>query len=262
MCICICFFAGIGCSFSKEAKVEKGLEKKYNEKFIIHEIDGNKYDVEAIVSPKSNPQLVFKAKFLPDWSVESDGYYHAYIAQLMEKKLQEDLKCFFPNSYIRMDKVSMRWGENNLQDFRTMSIEEIMDNSVVYDGPYAGCFLSIYYCKDTESKSDIKGEYNYFTNMIDKYVEEKKMLPLTVTLYQVKPESISRLKDYFSKDLDEDSFYEEALGVDHFELGICGEGEQNVGNPPNISACFDKRAERYIGDYYEYERRRKELENE
>lgn len=246
---------------SKEAIAKRGLKAKYNEEFIVHEINGSGLDWEATVSPVKSPQIVFKAKFLSDGSVESDGYFHAYAGYMFKQILEEDIKSFFPDSYIRIERVSLRWEGDSSMDFRDMSIDNILKNSVVLDGAYSGCFMDVYVNKDIGSTKNFSDEYEFFTSTVDQYIEEGKMIPLTVSFYWIDEDALNRIEKYFSKDVDDDLCYEVALGVDNFEMGIYTFEGENVGSPPNISVCFDKDAEGFIGSYSEYKRRREIIEN-
>ena len=262
--ILILLFILAGCTGLDNSKgkiAKKGLKEKYNEDFEVYEINGSGLDWSATVSPKNRPDIVFNATFLQDGTVERDEYYQAYVGNLIELLLRQDLIKFFPDSFIRVDSVGLLWNGNGLQDFRNMSLEEVLINSIEYEGAYSGCFVDIYINKEANTIGDYEGEYNYFTNTVNKYIDEKKMIPLKVTFYKIDKDTLNKIEDYFLKDLDEDSEYEKILGIDKYRLGIYRKDTNDLGSPPNITACFDEKAGGYIGDYDEYERRRKELDN-
>lgn len=246
---------------SKEEIAKRGLKAKYNEKFVVHEISGTGLDWEATVSPVNSPELVFKASFFSDGTVERDGYFRAYVGHLMEEILKNDLYRFYPDSFIRVDSVGLNWEGNATQDFREMNLEETLASSSRFEGSYSGCFVDIFINKDVGSRGNYEEEYYYFTNTIDEYIEEKKMIPLKIVFYKTDTETINRLEEYFKKDIDNDSIYAQVLGVEYFELGIHTKNGIDLGNPPNISACFDKDEDGFIGEFSEYKRRRELLEN-
>ncbi len=256
----------MGCSgtnISQEKKVKKALKKAYNEDFIIHEIDNSGLDCEATVSPVNNPEILFTVTVLPDCTIENSLYFNSYVSHLMCDTVEDDLHMFFPDSYIRMEEVCIRWKDDSSDDFRNMTLEEIIDNSDAYKGPIAsGCYLEIYVNKEGGSTKEYKKEYEYFTKQIDDYIKQKKMLPVTVTIYYVDKEVLDRVEQYFKNDLDWDNTFEKkVLGVDNYKHGIVNTNDIDLGSPPNISFSFNKDLDLFIDNYSEYERRRKEIEN-
>lgn len=255
----------VGCSgtnLSQEMRIKKALKRAYNEDFVVHEIDNDGLDCQVTVSPKYNTDVVFTAKVLPDGTIENSEYFQEYVNYLLEEILESDIKRFFPDSYVIMRKTCLRWEGDSSLDFRTMNIEEIMDNSVAYEGgAFSGCYLDIYVNKDVGSTKNYEKEYEFFNEKIDSYIQQKRMLPVTITIYYVEPNVVERMEEYFKKDADRDQIFEkQVLGVDRVERGIVKTGESDLGNPPNITICLKKDKETYVR-FDEYKRRREVLEN-
>jgi hypothetical protein len=253
---------GCNMGLSKEAITKSALKKQYNEEFNVYEIKTNGSEWDATVSPISNSRILFKAHINQNGTVESDDYYHAYLGYLLEEKLREDLIAFFPDSYIRVRNTGIMW-EGGSNDFRAMSIEEIIDNSSMNDFSCPGCIIDIFVDKEIGTKKDYEGEYKYFTDTVDRDIENKEMLPITVSFWLVDKETMNRVQSFFSRDLDflDGEFIKEVFQIENYERGINYFDKNELGNPPNITACFYKPADGYIGNYNEYQRRREELEN-
>ncbi len=175
--------------------------------------------------------------------------------------MREDLEQFFPGAFVHVSSVEIRW-EGGDVDFKSLSIEEIIDQSSMEGISTAGCHFYVFIDKEKGTKKDYQAEYKYFTETVDEYIELKRMIPLIVTFVKVDSSTIERLKGYLSKDLDYDGIFEkEVLGVDDFRMGINYFNRTDLGNPTNVVACFDKEADGWIGDYKEYIRRRELFEN-
>lgn len=237
----------MGCSNTRKSQekiIEKALEKKYKEGFIIYEIDSDGADWVATVSPKDNAEVLFQAKILPNGEVESDGYYHAVVCRLMEDVLEEDIEELFPSSYYRI-KMAYIYPKRNNNDFRDMSIEEIISEASFDNiAGNSGCIMDLYINKDVGTKGDYETEYDYFTNTIAQYVNQKRMLPITVVFYSVDSKTIEKIKKYYEADLDNDSY---------FQNKVRGECSQ-------MSACFDENKGMFI-EKEMYIRAREKFEN-
>lgn len=259
----VAIFVYLRLFYSIEVITKRALKKEYNESFVIHEIDAWGFDWEATVSPVNLPDVVFKTRILPTGEVEDSAYFQEYVNYLLEELLANDIQEFFPDSCIEMERTCLRWEGDSSFDFRNMNIEEIMDHSEAYEGPiFSGCYLNIYVNKNVGSTKEYEKEYEFFTNTIDEYVEEKKMLPVTVTIYYITPGAVQKIEEYLKKDADRDRIFEKQIaGEDRIETGITEPGRSELGNPPNITVCFKKDKDLFVDSFDEYKRRRELLEN-
>lgn len=256
----------LGCSkqgSSKETLVKKALKDKYDEDFIIHEIDNWGSDCKVTASPQKNPEILFQANILSDGTVGNDDYYRSYAKYLLEGVIEKDIEGLFPDSYIRMREVYIRWEGGEDENFRNMDVEELLDSSFAVDAPGGnGCYLDIFVNKEA-CENHYEQEYDFFTNKIEEYIKENKMLPITVTIFYVNHEVLSNLREYFKKDIDIDTiFARDVLNVDFFTRGVVNSESVDLGSPPNVVFCFKKDSEYYIRNYEEYRRKRELLENE
>lgn len=262
--------AGMGYSrLSDKGKVNAALKKVYGEEFIVHEIDYDRWLIDkATVSPCAYPDVVFTASLGLENELSYDNYDQAFLGYLIEQELRTDLEPFFPGSYIHVSHAYADVNNNGSLDFRTMSIKEILDNSGLEYLSYGEhlfqptCDVDIYVDKAVGTTEDYEGEYEYFSKTIADKVSKNEMLPLCVSIYMVDKDTIDRLKDYNSKDLDYDHyFYETVLGVEDYELGVISEDTSDLGNPSNMSAVFADAYPAYLDNFDEYARRRKLLES-
>ncbi|MCR4696306.1 MAG: hypothetical protein K5654_03240, partial [Lachnospiraceae bacterium] len=124
--------------------------------------------------------------------------------------------------------------------------------------------LDIFLCEEDESEHNFAGEFEYFTKTIDQYIEQKKMIPLNVKMYKVNDETLSKVQEYYTRDLDfDDRFFRDVLGIERYQGGIYYFDQEELGNPPNIVLQFDKQTEASLSNNFdEYLRRRKALEDE
>ena len=230
---------------SKEAIAKRGLKAKYNEEFIVHEINGSGLDWVATVSPVNRSDLLFKATFLSDGTVESDGYFFAYVKNEIKTVLEKDLKQFYPDSYIRVKEVYMFRKEGDKSDFREKTLEELISEaSFETISGNNGCIIEIYINKDIGSSKDYAAEYDYYINTIGEYITEGKMLPITAEYYLVDKESLKRVEEYYTVDLDYDNYFQNSV------RGEC----------KRMSACFDT-SQRMFVEKDQFIEERKEFED-
>ena len=132
------------------------------------------------------------------------------------------------------------------------------------DGKEYGLFVHIYFDKERGSNKLYEEEYYFFENTINEKISKGMMLPITVDITKVDSETIERLEEYYLHNYGkkESYFRNNILKVEDYSLGINSNSSSDLGNPPNISACFKKDYSGYIGGVNEYIRRRELLENE
>ena len=232
---------------SRESFTQKVLKKKYGEDFIVHEIDSRgPTDWQATVSPKNMPECLFYVYVDSDGNVDS-SYCNAYAAYLMSCILQEDLEQFFPSVYVRMDRLYMIMDESI--DFNKLPLEKVLDNSnQIYQGSPTkglhGGFIDIYIDSSVDSTKQYEEEYIYFTDKVNEYISENKMVPIYATFYLVDGETLERVRNYYLSDIDFDSYFQNDVR----------------GNVPEMSVCFDTTISGYISKD-EYINARKEFED-
>jgi len=252
-------FIMIGCvkiGKSKEDVAKEVLKNKYNEEFIVHEIDSFPDGFDATVSPVNNPEVLFIARMGNDGESETDDYYVSYYENLVNRKLSEELNCFFPGCYVR---TTIKSSDIEIQgNIIGLNLNEILRKITENGGDVGYGICLIYINKERMINSDYIGEYQFFSTTIDKEVEERSMIPICIQLYWLDEETVDRIQNYYKKDIDWDETFEsEILGVENYKYGINSENGTDVGNPPNISASFlkDREGETNVDEYI----RRREL---
>lgn len=266
-------YVGDGSSDTRIARTKKILKQEYGEDFDVFEIDSDGPGWDATVSPVNNPEILFGEGFdfggldITSMSANPHGYYRGYLCYLAEKKIQSDLEDIIPGAYIRVNDVTCVDWDNTI-DFRGMSLEEMLDKITFYDSEtvHAGFDVDIFIDESVKPTADYEAEYKYFDETINDLADANKMLPVSVSFRKLKRGNFYKTKEYLSTDRDWDSLFEYAMGLNHdgdlgfYEWGIFSPDSDEVGNPPNIAACFEKAYEGYIGSLEEYERRRKLLD--
>ena len=199
------------------------LEDQYGEEFIVV---SDKY-----YAPKNNPDLVF-----------SRDYHKAYVAKMIEAKLQEELKEFYPGAYIYVDPDDVYM---SLKDDYTFQGTTLKDNivragGVDFRGDYPDrCYMHIMLNKDVGTPGKYEEEYKYFTEQIMNEIRNNEMLPLSIDYLWVDGATIERAKQYLKKspyDLS-GSMDTQVWGFDYdFHHVDYEKGE--MGNPPSFNANF------------------------
>ncbi len=254
-------FTMVGCSDSRYDVVKKALEDKYGEEMLVYSVEALGIKYEAKCAPANNPEVVFEARMLTDGTNEWDDYYQRYTAKLMNDILKEDLKQFFPDAYFKSIIPAIKMIDTSM-DFREHSLEEILENSIS-EGSYGGIILNVFIDKEIGTTNDYEGEYQYLTETVNEYIKDGKMLPVSIRFFWLTSETQERVRQYYLTDLDNDDYFQtEILGTMSYKYGIATESSSDVGDPPNVSACFNELAEEYVKNQEEYVRRRELLENE
>ena len=127
--------AGIG--KTKEDVAKETLKNKYNEDFVVHEIDSFPEGFDATLSPVNNPEVLFIARMGNDGKDENDDYQKRYLAYQLNMILKNDLSCFFPKAYFKTDvEISIK---DNQFDFRNSSLEGLILNTKEGEKTYREC---------------------------------------------------------------------------------------------------------------------------
>ena len=251
-----------GCGKSREDITKELLSQKYGEEFNVYSIRSEGSVYYATCSPIDNSEIVFEARMVDGLEqVDEDDYFERLYAHNINDILEEDLKLFFPKAFIHTT-VSC-WPKNDITNLKGLDIVDLNRN-IEKDSFYIqAAYVDIYYDGDIGTNKLYKEEYDYFTNKVEEYIKEEKMLPITISIIKVDDETIERLRSYYEKNVGkgESYFNTHVLEVDDFKLGIVSIEDCSLGNPPNISACFQKDKPAYLSDENEYIRRRELLEN-
>lgn len=244
------------------AESKELLFQKYNEEFNVLSFQDRGGIWIAECSPIENEQVIFKARFdkEPEMLV-LDDYEEKYLADLLNEELKKDIEVFFPGAYIHVDPGFHL--KDKSSEVRGKSIQELIKD-VEMDGKAYGLFVHIYFDKERGSNKLYEEEYYFFENTINEKISKGMMLPITVDITKVDSETIERLEEYYLHNYGkkESYFRNNILKVEDYSLGINSNSSSDLGNPPNISACFKKDYSGYIGGVNEYIRRRELLENE
>lgn len=243
---------------TKEDLAKELLRGKYNEEFTMHSFNEEGDVFYVTCSPIQLPEIVFEARIEQgDTPTLSDDYLECYVADKIDEVLRNDLGQYFPNLYVHT-KITLIL-KDEIIDITGRDIESIISKKAGGD-----MYVEIYYDESVPSPKMYNQEYEYFTNTIDEYVRENKMLPITVHIYKVHSESIPKIEEYYRTSNKGGTYrYKEIICDDiySYSLGDCSKGQSFLGNPPNISACFNHNYE-VIESKKEYIRRRELLDNE
>ncbi len=252
-----------GCGESREELIINYLTNKYGEKFVIHSINSEGSVYKANCSPAAMPDVVFKVRIENDGTPDGkDNYASKYVSKLVNDILKEDMKDFFPEAYCYTDLRV--YCKTVISEVEGKSLQDIFNTA---EAEKSDMNFYVFYDKDVGSNKKYAEEYNYFTETIDEYIQNGKAAPVTVSIYKVDSQTIDRidtfLKDHEIEDIFDMDKTKEVFGLDFLQckLGINSDKSDDLGNPPNISACFKKNKVIISGED-EYIRRRELLENE
>lgn len=249
-----------GCSFQKKPSrvdtAKAALADKYGEEFNVRIDESYSSVFYATCSPVNNPEVVFEARFSDSTGVTNinqDDYYERYTASLINEIFEKDLQKFFPGAYFRTEVTCARVQKEQFTDIRNRSLEEMLENKPEgYDG---SMILDIYVDASVGTNKQYEEEYIYFTKNVDKYVEEKKMLPIAVTITKVDATDMSYIKEYFKTEATKGSDFFDTVNIGPDKPSLYSSEDTDPGDTPKMGACFD---EKYVmvEDMEEYIRRR------
>lgn len=228
-----------------EEAVKAELRKTFNEEFVVHGMDYGSYGGDryaAYVSPESNPDIVFTVDmwgdhYNGDISEKSaiEDYQHAKENEEIEKILYDELDEFFPGAYLYLSDSD---------------------------------FLYIFYDKAIGTSKKYEEEYEFFDVKVDELIDEGKLkAELTIEITKLDSVQLSNLKEFLKKypygDIYRGDNDLKVYGCEYdFHDNDLLEGGTKVGNPPNMSACFQKGWPSYEAlNLEEYIRRRELVEN-
>lgn len=207
----IMFLCGCMTDEDRRVQVEELLEDKYNERFTVFRVDsyshgGGSYDAYAY--PDSNKEIIFSSLVNNEGSPFSDKYFKAYAEYQAYKVVQEDISQFFPGCYVRVGDIDLFWPDET-KSFSNMDLEELIANSeIIGEGNVS---LDIYIDKNAVNSKDFDKEYEYFTNKIDEYVNEGKMLPIASMFYIIDTDTIDKIENYFKTNTTSKHEYDELI---------------------------------------------------
>lgn len=162
--------------------------------------------------------------------------------QQKEQKTPERIKNDFrskwePKYYLDGNKILLLTPIHKIKaeyDFSKIFVEILRD----------GGFIDIYIDSSVDSTKQYEEEYIYFTDKVNEYISENKMVPIYATFYLVDGETLERVRNYYLSDIDFDSYFQNDVR----------------GNVPEMSACFVKTAPAFVSKE-EYTKRRADFEN-
>lgn len=252
-----------GCKTKIEKLMEDELNKKYGEDFIVRSYYSEGTVFRGECSPVAKEEVVFDVRIENDGTPDlDDDYENKYMAYLITDDIREDIERFFPNSF-----VYSRFSFNclypvEITDLKGKELGDLFETIDVGD-----IYLSvrIYYSDKEEGYNGMyEEEFEYFSNILEKWNDKNEEVGVVVSLYNVDKESLEKVKEIYNTTYNwehGDSKCEDIFG--NCQMGDCFIGGTNLGNPKQISACFYENAETNIrDDFDEYIRRRELLDNE
>ena len=163
-------------------------------------------------------------------------------ASRIESILTNDLVNYFPNFWVRVSTSHLNY-KDEMFNPAMASDEEIMQNLkvAVKEG---GCYVEIFIDKATGSYGQYEAEYEYFTQTVDRYIDEKKMFPIYVSFFSLSKDEIEDLKKCAQTNTDTNSYYKKLEELEEVDF------------------CFFKDSNLYVDDISEYCNDRENMENE
>lgn len=241
LCLTACMLlAGCGVEWSNYFNTDRGLkrvaakslEKKYGEKFIIHDVWGkNLEQFFADCSPKENPDVIFRADIYKNGKgVSDDGYTQGIVAKELNDILQDDFQALFPGCYTRVG-VPSYYNEPEFENPTEVTLKEYM--------PYINFGIMGYHIFipiEDASSSSISDEYDYLENTLSQHIKEGTIPMVAVFMYFVDEEMMEKCKEYYQTNSSTGSAFEKLLD---------GYVQISFGFPDgNINITYDEYAEK------------------
>lgn len=250
-----------GCKTKIEKLMEEELYKKYGEEFFVRSYYSEGTVFRGKCSPVAKEEVVFNVRIENDGTPNlDDDYDNKYMAYLITEDIREDIEGFFPNSFIHSEcsfnypmKITDLKGKELGDLFETIGVGDIY------------LFVRIYYSDKEEGYEGMyEEEFEYFSNILEKWNDKNEEVRVVASLYNVDKESLEKVKGIYNTTYiweHGDSKCEDIFG--NCRMDDCLSGGTDLGNPKQISACFMEIAETNIrDDFDEYLRRRELLDNE
>ncbi len=232
------------------------LEAKYGEKFNVKLDESYSGVFYTTCSPVNNPDVVFEARFSDSSGttiIMEDDYYERYTASLINEIFEKDLQKFFPGAYFRTEVTCATEQIEQYSSISNRSLEEMMSNK---PEDYIGNMnLYIYVDASVGTTKQYEAEYLYFTEIVDKYIEENKMRPVTVSITKVSATDMAYIEAYFKENATQGSDFFDELYIGPEKECLNTPESISPGSTPRMAACF-KETSNNIGPVEEYIRRR------
>lgn len=184
--------------------VQKELQEKYGEKFIIRDVYARSpAELYVHCSPVSNEEIVFRAIIYRDGrGLEFDEYIEGIVARKMEKEIEDELKKYYSSVFVQV-YLSSNWSSRN-QTREVDGIMEITPEEYVQRFDPSMCRVDIG-IDAKEGKEHFEEEYAFYERMQEK-ISNQEMVPLYVVYYHMDAELQEWCHNYFTQ-------YSEAPGI-------------------------------------------------
>lgn len=258
ICASAVFFM-TGCKTKIEKLMEEELYKKYGEEFFVRSYYSEGTVFRGKCSPVAKEEVVFNVRIENDGTPNlDDDYDNKYLAYLITEDIREDIEGFFPNSFIH-SRCSIK-NPIEITDLKGRELGDLFETIGMGD---IDLYVSIYYSDKEERYNGMyEEEFEYFSNILEKWNDKNEEVRVAAILHNVDKESLEKIKEiYYTTYIWEDSKCWDIFG--NYRMDECYDGGTYLGIPKQISACFDENAPTNIrDDFDEYLRRRELLDNE
>lgn len=214
--LCACLLLA-GCT-TREEVVEKLLEKRYGEEFVVHKTwsSGDSY---ATCSPKNNRDVVFEVRFSKDdGKIWNDRYVNAVVSFQISRKLEEELQEYFPGCYVHSN------GDYRDHDryLSFSNIQSVTPEMYTERYPEESFTVRVYVEREKLQQDMIEKEYRYFSEILQEEMEEGMIPELTILFYYVDARQQSQIRQYFLTHdwANGDGEYDDII-EGNFDWGLC-----------------------------------------
>ena len=188
-----------GCNKSLKNVAQEELRKKYNEDFNIYNIQDEGSSFTCMASPINEPDIIFVAEMDNNGNGLLDHYFQAYLGKLIIDEMNPELQQFYYEYYVDVNSIFVLWPSE--EDFRGMDIKEILSKADINHGENEGCVVYIYINGDKGTTGKYDEEYEFFNSKINDYMDDGRMLPLSIAEYYIQDGHFEEIKNYYQKGL-------------------------------------------------------------
>lgn len=191
-------------------RAEKRLESIYKREFkVINTYTKCNGQIWVEAYFEEFPNRIFKTAMKSDFSEMIDSYgivpVNEYVLHGMEETIADDMESLFPGGYWRFSSASLTFADAAEYDCR-LPYEQIV--SMCSKNPIEDSALLMIFLPDEKTYGDYEDEYTFFTEKVNSFIAENKMMPIGVSIISVDNEELCEIRELSDEKLIDFDFRE------------------------------------------------------
>lgn len=220
--------------------VEDILEEYYGGEFVVYETYHKQGQLFAEAAWGDIPGHVFTVcvnGLTIDYRYKNEPYI-AIIEKGIEDTISVYMQEYYPCAFYRASIMDLE--HINKSDEKNLSYEELLDGAT----SITGCRIYVFIDKDIGTPQKYKEEYTFFTEVVDSFIDQNKIIPITISFYHMDKSEIEYFRTYLEKSDNDNHFFNQLQKY------------------KKTAVCFKKDEEMFIKSYKEYKAIREAFDNE